>query len=366
MIPFFDARAGYLALQPALDAAVQRVLRSGILILGPEVAAFEQEFAAFVGAPHAVGVASGTDAITLALRALGVGPGDEVVTVANAGVPTVAAIRAALATPRFVDVQPGSLLMDPGRLPAVVNAHTRCIVPVHLYGQVAALEPIRAFARHHGLTVVEDCAHAHGARLHGQHVGTLGDVGCFSFYPTKNLGAFGDGGMCVTNRPEIAERLRMLRTYGFHGGDEHARVEGVNSRLDELQAAMLRVKLAQLPAALAARRRLARVYDAGLSAAYRRLPPETAGAEYAPHLYVIQSSERSRIVERLRQAEVGWRIHYPVPVHTMAAYAFLGYQAGDLPMTERAADTVLSLPLYPELSEAAVHQVIAVLGAPPQ
>lgn len=361
-VAFFDYRPLHRRQASEIEAAIARVLASGRLILGPEVRAFEQEFAAWVGAREAVGVASGTDALILALRALEIGPGDEVITVSNAGVPTVAAVRAAGATPRLVDVDPGTLLMDPERLEAARSPRTRCLLPVHLYGQPAPLEPILAFAARHRLRVVEDCAQAHGARLGGRHVGSFGDVGCFSFYPTKNLGAYGDGGMAVTSDPELAERLRALRMYGF---DERrsAQREGINSRLDELQAAILRVKLVQLHEAVAERRAIATRYRKALGDPACAPVAERASSEHAYHLFVVQVAERARWIAALRGAGVGVGVHYPEPVHTMPAYAFLGLGAGALPVSERACERVLSLPLYPGMDEGAVDRVLAALGS---
>ncbi len=340
------------------------MLGSGKLILGPEVEAFEREFASYIGARHAVGVASGTDAIGLALRALGVGHGDEVLTVANAGAPPVAAIRSVGALPRFVDVDPGTLLLDPEWLDRARTSRTRCILPVHLYGRAVPMEPILAFAERHALAVVEDCAQAHGARPGGQHVGTRGHVGCFSFYPTKNLGALGDGGACVTGDPSLAERLRQLRMYGF-SGDRVAHIEGLNSRLDELQAAVLRVKLGHLDEAVARRRDLATAYRTRL----RDLPlgcPEVAdAAEHAWHLFVVRPADRAGAIAALERAAIGHAIHYERAAHRMEAYAFLGYHEGDLPVSEAACDTVLSLPLYPGLEESAVEAVAAALGSAP-
>jgi dTDP-4-amino-4,6-dideoxygalactose transaminase len=359
-IAHFDHRPAYLELQAQIDEALGRVLLSRSLILGPEVRDFEREFAAYVGVPSAVGVASGTDALALALRALEVGPGDEVLTVANAGVPPVSAIRSVGAVPRFVDVDPETLLLDPARLEEAVTSRTRCVLPVHLYGQPAALDAILEVAGKHDLRVVEDCAQAHGARYGGRHVGGFGDVGCFSFYPTKNLGAFGDGGLCVTGDPAIEERLRMLRTYGFRG-DRHAHCEGWNSRLDEVQAAVLRVKLRHLDEAIAARREIAARYREGLADCPVRIPGSTPRAEHAYHLFVVQSSERPRLIEALEQAGIGYGIHYPEPVHLMEAYAFLGCARGELPVSERASRTVLSLPLYPGLGAEAVERVVQTL-----
>jgi dTDP-4-amino-4,6-dideoxygalactose transaminase len=360
MIAYFDYRPEYRRLRGELDAAVARVLESGRLILGPEVEAFEREFAAWLGLPHAVGVNSGTDALILALRALGVGAGDEVITVANAGVPPVAAVRAVGALPRLVDVDPGGLLLDPGRLEAAWTPRVRCVLPVHLYGEAAPLDPILAFARGRGLRVVEDCAQAHGTRYRGRPVGTFGDVGCFSFYPTKNLGAYGDGGICVTADPGLEQRLRMLRTYGFRG-DRHAHVEGVNSRLDELQAALLRVKLRHVDDALAERRALALRYRHALAGSPYRMPEGPTGSEAAPHLLVVLAPDRARAASALERARIGWGVHYPEAVHCMEAYRFLGVPAGALPVTEGACAQVLSLPLYPGLAEAQVDRVAQAL-----
>jgi dTDP-4-amino-4,6-dideoxygalactose transaminase len=361
-VPFFDYRPLHRRLEAPIEAAIRRVVASGQLILGPEVRAFEAEFAAWVGARAAVGVASGTDALELALRALGIGAGDEVLTVANAGVPTVAAIRAAGATPRFVDVDPDTLLLDPAGLEAALTPRTRAVLPVHLYGQPAPLEPILAFARRHGLRVVEDCAQAHGARIGPRHVGSFGDAGCFSFYPTKNLGAYGDGGMCVTGDPEIEERLRRLRSYGFDA-QRSALCEGRNSRLDELQAAILRAKLVHLDAVLEERRALARRYREALAGGACEPVAEREGVAHAYHLFVVRAAERERAQRALADAGVGSAVHYPEPVHRMPAYAFLGYAAGSLPRTERACARVLSLPLYPGLSDEALARAISALRA---
>jgi len=366
VIPYFDYRPALAAIRTEIDAAIARVLDSGRLILGPEVAAFEREFATWVGGaaavPEGVGVGSGTDALLLALRALEVGPGDEVITVANAGVPTIAAIRAAGAIPRFVDIDRATHLLDPAGLERARTSKTRCVIPIHLYGQSADLEAIGAFAARHDLRVIEDCAQAHGALYRGRHVGTFGDVGCFSFYPTKNLGALGDAGLAITSNAEIAGRLRALRMYGYDA-DRHARREGLNSRLDELQAAVLRVKLAHLDVELEARRTLAAQYQQALKGtAYRCL--ETApGNTHAFHLFVIEAPDRSRAIEALRRAEIGSAIHYPVPVHRMDAYAFLGCAEGSLPVTEAAAQVVLSLPLYPGLVDTEVSKVVSALSA---
>jgi len=360
MIPFFDYRPEIAPIAGEIDAAIARVLASGRLILGPEVEAFEHEFAAWVGAPDAVGVASGTDAISLALRALGIGAGEEVLTVANAGAPPVAAIRASGAIPRFVDVDPESLLLDPALLERALGPRTRCVLPVHLYGRAAPMEPILAFAARHGLAVVEDCAQAHGARPQGHHAGTRGAIGCFSFYPTKNLGALGDGGACVTGDPALAARLRRLRMYGFDG-DRVAHVEGVNSRLDELQAAVLRVKLRRLDHHLSRRHALASAYRRALEGSSIRCPEPPEPAEHAWHLFVVRPLDRARAIAALDRHSIGHAIHYEHGAHRMEAYSFLGYRAGDLPQTESACASVLSLPLYPGLDDRAVTAVAAAL-----
>uniref|UniRef100_A0A7C2NXK4 DegT/DnrJ/EryC1/StrS family aminotransferase n=1 Tax=Schlesneria paludicola TaxID=360056 RepID=A0A7C2NXK4_9PLAN len=360
MIPAFDARQEYLRLKPEIDAAIERVLLSGRLILGPEVEAFEREFAQYVGARHGVGVKTGTDALMIALKALDIGAGDEVITVANTAVPTVAAIRAVGAVPRFVDIDPHTLLMDPARVEPLINRRTRCLMPVHLYGNPVDMPSLMSLARKHGLPVVGDCAQAHGAVLGDRHVGTFSDIGCFSFYPTKNLGAFGDGGLCVTNDERLARRMRSIRMYGFED-DRIAHCDGVCSRLDEMQAAILRVKLRHLDGSLQARRRLATLYSRGLSESGYQLPVERTGTLHAFHLYVVRAEWRQSVTRSLREADVEFGIHYPVPIHLMPAYEPLGYRRGDLPETERAAREVLSLPLHLGLSDSHVERVADLL-----
>lgn len=362
MIPYFDYRPEWTRIQGEIDEALRRVLASGQLILGPEVQAFEREIAALQGLRGAVGVNSGTDALILALRALEVGSGDEVITVANAGPPTVAAIRAAGAVARFVDVDPETLLMDPSGLERAITSKTRCILPVHLYGQPAPLAPILEIAERHGVEVVEDCAQAQGALYRSRRVGGWGRIGCFSFYPTKNLGAYGDGGICVTDDRRLEERLRMLRMYGFRN-DRHSHCEGLNSRLDELQAAILRVKLRQLDRALEERRAIAMRYREALAGSAYRLTEPAAEGSHTYHLFVVRTERRAAVIEALRRAEIGFGIHYEEPVHRMEAYRFLGYDEGDLPVTEEASRRVLSLPIYPGLEEQAVESVIRTLLA---
>jgi dTDP-3-amino-3,4,6-trideoxy-alpha-D-glucose transaminase len=354
-IPFLDLAADYLELKAEIDTAVTRVLGSGRYILGSEVAAFETEFAAYCGVNHAVGVASGTDALLLALRALGIGPGDEVITVAHTAVATVSAIELSGATPVFVDVEAAAGTLDPALLPAAITGRTRAVVPVHLYGQPANLAAILAIAREQKIAVVEDCAQAHGATFHGRRVGSWGDLGAFSFYPTKNLGALGDGGAVVCNDSGLAERLQTLRQYGWR--ERYiSEVAGYNSRLDELQAAVLRVKLRHLDERNATRRRLAALYNEHLAAGLI-LPQEQPATGHVYHLYVVQSPQRERLQATLNEKGVGTAVHYPVPVHLQPAYRHLGYEPGSLPVTERLAQQVLSLPLYPQLTSGHVTMV---------
>ena len=359
-ISLVDLKAAYRRLQTEIDAATARVMSSGWYILGPEVAAFESEFAAYLGVEQAVGVASGTDAVLLALRALGIGPGDEVITVAHTAVATVAAIELAGATPRLVDIDAATYTLDPAQLAAAITPRTRAVVPVHLYGAPADMDAVLAVAHAHGLLIVEDCAQAHGARYRGRMVGALGDAAAFSFYPTKNLGALGDGGAVATNRPEVAERLRLLRQYGWR--ERYVSdVTGTNSRLDELQAAILRVRLRHLDAENTARRRLAARYDAALAGLPITLPTARADDRAVYHLYVIRTAARDALVAHLRARGIGTGVHYPVPVHRQPAYAHLGCGPGSLPATEAAAAEVLSLPMYPDLLPTAVDTIAAAI-----
>ncbi len=357
MILCSNPRAQYLAHQAEIDAALQRVLAGGRYILGDEVAAFEAEFAAYVGVRFATGVGSGTEALHLALAACGLGPGDEVITVAHTAVATVAAIELCGATPVLVDIEPDALALDPRHLEAALSPRTKAIIPVHLYGQSADLDPILAFARQHNLRVIEDCAQAHGATYHGRRVGSMGAIACFSFYPTKNLGALGDAGAVVTDDPALAERVRLLREYGW--AERYvSHIHGWNSRLDELQAAILRVKLRYLDDDNAARVRLAATYDRALAGCCLDLPVTRPGAGHVYHLYVIRSDRRDDLQKFLKSRGVGALVHYPVPVHLQPAYAGRLPGSNHLPQTEQAARTVLSLPMYPELTETEQMAVI--------
>jgi len=348
-IPVADPRAQYLAHAGEIDAAMRRVLESGRYILGPECEHFEREFAAFAGVQHGVGVANGTDALHLALRACGIGPGDEVITVSHTAVATVAAIELCGATPVLVDIDPVYFTMDPEELAAAFTNRTRAVIPVHLYGQPADLGRIVPMARERGIRVIEDCAQAHGATCDGRPVGSWGDLATFSFYPTKNLGAIGDGGIVVTNDPQLAERARAFREYGWSERYVSA-TPGTNSRLDELQAGVLRVKLAHLARDNERRRELAAFYDRALAGTDLVLPAVRPNASHVYHLYVVRSRARNALQQALEARGIGSLVHYPVPVHLQPAYRSRLRHA-DMRHTERAAASVLSLPMYPELSD---------------
>jgi dTDP-4-amino-4,6-dideoxygalactose transaminase len=351
-----NPHANYLAYQSEIDGAIHRVLNSGWYILGKEVSAFEEEFAAFIGVPYAIGVGNGTDALELALRACGIGAGDEVITVSHTAVATVAAIELAGATPVFVDIETGSYLMDAQHIEAAVSPRTKAILPVHLYGRPANLPAIVEIARKHGLRVIEDCAQSHGASLNEVKTGAWGDVAAFSFYPTKNLGALGDGGMVVTRDSHLAEQVRQLREYGWkqrYVSDQ----PGVNSRLDEIQAAVLRVKLSHLNQDNQRRERLAHFYLEVLKGSCLRLPASSPESVHAWHLFVVAHQHRDGLLGFLQQRGIGTGIHYPVPVHLQPAYQDRIPLRLPLPNTERAAAQVLSLPLYPELPVESVRKV---------
>ncbi len=378
MIPVCDLLPQYLALKTEIDAAMQAVAKAGHFILGPNVKALEAEVAAYCGCAYAVGVNSGTDALHLALRALRVGPGDEVITTPFTFIATTEAIGMVGATPVFVDIDPDTFNMDPARLEAAITRHTKAILPVHLYGQPCAMDEILAVAHAHGLYVVEDCAQAMGSSYHGRKVGTLSDVGCLSFFPSKNLGCYGDGGMLITDNPEVAERAEMLRRHGGKVKYHHSEL-GLNSRLDELQAAILRVKLPHLDTWLAARRAHAYRYNALLAAAGIATPRERLGEHvirptaalnfpldrlYATyHQYTVCVAERDRVQRELAAAGVGTMVYYPVPLHRQAVHAGLGHAPGDFPAAEAAAASCLSLPIFPELQFAQQERVVEALTA---
>ena len=357
-IPFLDLRRQHESLREELDRVLAEVVGGDRFIGGPRVEAFERELAAFCGVREAVGVASGTDAIELALRALGIGEGDEVITAANTCIPTVAGIEASGATPVLVDVDEARFTLDPGELAEATTARTKAIVPVHLYGQCADMGAISGYAREHGLAVVEDAAQAHGAALDGRRAGTLADAAAFSFYPTKNLGALGDGGAVATDDLEVAATVRELRSFGERAGGEAIR-RGSNSRLDPLQAALLSVKLGRLEGWNERRRELARLYRDEL-ADIVLVPVEALEAHHVYHLYVVRSARRDELARALGQRGVGTLVHYPRAVHEHPAYAHLA-RPGRLGRSERLATEVLSLPLYPELSDAEASAVAATV-----
>ncbi|HEY3846627.1 MAG TPA: DegT/DnrJ/EryC1/StrS family aminotransferase [Acetobacteraceae bacterium] len=369
LIPQANPGAGYRALKPEIDAAVARVLESGWYVLGAEGLGFEAEFAAWLGTTATVGCANGTDALALAMRSLDIGPGCCVVTVSHTAVATVAAIEMTGATPLLLDIDPACYTLDPRELAEVLQhpppglPPIRAIIVVHLYGQAADLDTIAAICHRHGVALIEDCAQANGATWRGRKLGTIGDVGTFSFYPTKNLGALGDGGAVATRDTDRAARLAALRQYGWRG---HAVSDepGVNSRLDELQAAILRVKLAHLDTHNARRRAIAAAYDAALSGSPLRAPERRAGADHVFHLYVVRSPQRGAMQARLRAAGVATGIHYRIPVHLQPAYrGRVALGPSRCRQSELASREVLSLPLYPELSDAQVEQVCTALRA---
>jgi dTDP-4-amino-4,6-dideoxygalactose transaminase len=366
-VPFFDLARQYQRIQAEIGQAVARTLRSGWYILGEELAAFEREFAAYCGTRHAVGVGSGTEALHLALRACGVQPGDAVITVPNTAVPTVCAIVAANARPVFVDIDPQTYTMDPEKLKTYLKTQrppfpAKAVVPVHLYGQTANMEPILAIAGEFGLKVIEDAAQAHGSEYRGRKAGCLGDAGCFSFYPTKNLGAYGDAGMMVTDSDEVVERVRMLRNYGEEAKYQN-RIQGFNSRLDEVQAAVLRVKLKHLEEWIAGRRQHARLYGTLLAPVPLVLPVEAPWARHTYHLYVIRPARRDDLQKYLKENGIGTSIHYPMPIHYQEAYRHMGYCKGDFPHAEHVCREVLSLPFFPELTEEEIRHLGQVLHA---
>jgi dTDP-4-amino-4,6-dideoxygalactose transaminase len=361
VIPFGDLRRQHATIANEVEAAIIDTLRSGWFVLGERGRRFEEAFAWFCGAAHAVGVASGTEAIQLALMAVGVGPGDEVVTVSNTCVPTAAAITACGAAPRLVDIEPETQTMDPARVADAIGPRTKAILPVHLYGQCADLYPILEVARQAGVPVVEDCAQAHGAFYRGRHAGTFGAAGAFSFYPSKNLGADGDAGMVITNDAGLAERLRELRNYGQRDRYHHRR-HGLNSRLDEVQAAILLAKLPHLHNWLERRREIAERYLKAIAdSQYVDPPMEAAHRRHAWHLFVVRVDDRPRFQDHMKASAIETLIHYRVPIHRQEAYAHLAGEAMRLPVTEAQKERIVSVPIYPELTDEEVTQIAGAL-----
>ena len=360
MIPFVDLKAQYVSIKNEVNAAIQGVLDSCQFTLGSEVAAFEEEFAAYCQTQHGVGVNTGTSALHLALLAAKVGPGDEVITVPFTFVATVAAIHYTGARPVFVDIDPSSFTMDVNAIEAAITDKTKAILPVHLYGRPADMDPILEIARKRNLVVIEDAAQAHGAEYKGRRAGSLGDMGCFSFYPGKNLGAYGEGGMVVTGNAEYARTIRMLRDWGAERKYEHV-LKGYNFRLEGLQGAVLRVKLRHLEAWTEARRSIATRYDRLLAGSGVPTPAAMPHARHVYHIYAIRTQQRQVWQKALLEQGIQTGIHYPIPVHLLPAYADLGYTRGQFPNAERAADEVLSLPMFPELTATQCETVCSAI-----
>jgi len=361
MIPIVDLKRQYEMMKDEINTAIAEVLNNSWFILGKQVEAFEQEFADFCGTKFAVGVGSGTEAIHLALVSLGVHSGDEVITVPNTAVFTVSAISFANGEPVFVDIDPQTYTIDPTKIENAITTRTKVILPVHLYGQCADMGRILEIARKYNLKVIEDACQAHGAEYNTKKAGVLGDLGCFSFYPSKNLGAYGDGGMVITDNPELAERLRMLR----NGGQEkryYHKIKGFNSRLDEIQAAILRVKLKHLNEWNERRRRNAELYNRLITNKEVIKPVEATYGKHIYHLYVIRHPERDKLRGYLAENEIGTQIHYPIPIHLQEAYRDLGLKKGSCQVTERYADEILSLPVYPELTREEIQTVSQIIN----
>ena len=361
MIPYLDLKAQYRSIKDEIDTAVLRVLDSTQYILGEEVAAFEREFAGYCQASEAIGVNSGTSALHLALLAAGVGPGDEVITVPFTFVATVSAIGYTGATPVFVDIEPDYFTMDASKLEEAITPKTKAIMPVHLYGQPADMDPIMEIARRRGLTVIEDAAQAHGSEYHGRRCGSIAEIAAFSFYPGKNLGAYGEGGAVTTTRADFAATCRTLRDWGQEKRYEH-RLKGFNYRMDGIQGAILRVKLRHLEAWTEQRRQVAAWYAAAFDQESVRLPEARPGCRHVYHVYVVRTHDRDRLRDVLGRQGIQTGTHYPIPVHLQPAHADLGYHAGDFPVAEQAAHEVLSLPIFPEMTQDQVQTVAVAVS----
>jgi dTDP-4-amino-4,6-dideoxygalactose transaminase len=360
MIPYLDLKAQYLTIKDEIDSAIKDVVESCHFVLGEQVEAFESEFAKFCGTEYALGVNSGTSALHLALLAAGVKAGDEVITVSDTFVATAAAICYTGALPVFVEIDPRSCTIDPAKLEAAITPRTRVIMPVHLYGGCAGMDSINEIAARHNLIVIEDAAQAHGADYKGRRAGSLSSIACFSFYPGKNLGAFGEGGAVTTNNPDYAKRIQRLRDHGQSQKYYHDEV-GYNYRMEAIQGAVLRVKLRHLDDWTAARRRHAAAYQASLTGADVRLLEPLAKTQPAWHIFPVFTSKRDALVEYLKIRGISTGIHYPIPVHLQRGFAHLGYRKGDFPLTEKACDEVLSLPMYAEMPQQYVDEVVAAI-----
>jgi len=362
MIPYLDLQAQYRAIKQEIDGAVLAVLDSAQFILGPAVAGFEQAFARYCQAGGTVAANSGTSALHLALLAAGVGPGDEVITVPFTFVATAAAIEYAGAKPVFVDIEPDYMTMDPAKVEEAITPRTKAIVPVHLYGQPADMDPILEIARRRGIAVIEDACQSHGAEYHGRRCGSMGAVGCFSFYPGKNLGAYGEGGAAVSSDPALLKHMRLLRSWGEEVRYEH-KFRGFNYRMDGVQGAVLGVKLRYMEHWTEARRAHAAAYAQAFAGSGVRVPVERHGSRHVYHVYAIRVADRDAVRAKLTEAGIQSGVHYPIPIHLQPAYADLGYKRGAFPVSEKAASEVLSLPMFPELTAAQIRTVADVVAA---
>ena len=359
-IPLVDLQAQYQTIRVDVLAAIEDVLSNMQLFLGQQCQLFEQEFATFCGSDYGVGCSSGTDALILALRACNIGPGHEVITVSNTFIATVEAIALVGATPVFVDIDPETYMMDWTQLERVLTPRTRAILPVHLYGHPVEIHPVLEFARKHGLRVIEDASQAHGATYHGQRVGSFGDIGCFSLYYSKNLGAYGEAGICVTSNDELAESMRMIRDHGSRVRYQHE-IIGTNARLDEIQAAILRVKMRYLEKWNAARQAHARVYTEQLQGVVEAVPVVRPGDTHVFYVYAVQVHNREQFRQDLGRAGIASAIHYPIPIHLQPACAHYGYTRGMLPVTEAVTERIVSLPMYPELTTEQIQTIVNVV-----
>ena len=360
MVPMIDLKKQFADIKDEVLGTVTEILESAHYILGPRVSEFEKKVAAYHGVSEAIGVASGTDALHLAVEALGIGDGDEVITTPFTFFATAESVIYTGATPVFADIDPETMNIDPARIEAKITENTKAIIPVHIFGHPAEMEKIMAIAKKYNLHIIEDCAQSFGADISGRKTGSFGDVGCFSFYPSKNLGAFGDAGMVTLNNAELGERIRVLRNHGSKGAYKHESV-GFNSRLDELQAGILLVKFRRIDEYNRRRRENAALYNACISDAVLK-PVERSGMTHVYHQYTLRSAQRDRIQQKLREKDISSVVYYPIPLHLQEALSFLGHKKGDFPVAEEAAATVLSLPMYPELEEKTIREIAETIN----
>ncbi|MBI5848169.1 MAG: DegT/DnrJ/EryC1/StrS family aminotransferase [Nitrospirae bacterium] len=360
MVPMIDLKKQFADIKDEVLGTVTDILESAHYILGPRVSEFEKKVAAYHGVSEAIGVASGTDALHLAVEALGIGDGDEVITTPFTFFATAEAVIYTGATPVFVDIDPETMNIDPAKIEAKITENTKAIIPVHIFGHPADMDKIMAIAKKHNLHVIEDCAQSFGADINGRKTGSFGDVGCFSFYPSKNLGAFGDAGMVTLNDAELVDRIRVLRNHGSKGAYKHESV-GFNSRLDELQAGILLVKFRRIDDYNRRRRENAALYNTYISDAVLK-PVEKPGMTHVYHQYTLRSVQRDRIQQALREKEISSVVYYPIPLHLQEALSFLGHKEGDFPVAEDAASKVFSLPMYPELEEKTIKEIAEIIN----